>query len=139
MPTKTILSEDRLAKKRLNHEPPAAIAERGWRYHHIGIPYTEPKAGETHYEHLKVFVLGFDTSPYGIEWMRFEKECPVPDIVRNVPHIAFEVDDLDEALKGKEVLLKPGTPSGGVRTAMIIHNSAPIELIEFGKSESTKK
>lgn len=39
--------------KRLNHEPPAAIAERGWRYHHLGIPYTEPRPEEKHYEHLK--------------------------------------------------------------------------------------
>lgn len=128
---KILQTKDCLTKKRLNHEPPAAIAERGWRYHHIGIPYTEPRPGEKHYEHLKIFVSGFDTSPYGIEWMRFEKECQVPDIVRTVPHIAFEVDDLDEALKGKEILLEPGSPSGGVRTAMILHDGAPIELIEF--------
>ena len=126
--------EDFLKRKRLKHEQPAAI-ERGWRYHHMGIPYTEPKAGEQHYEHLKIFVHGFETSPYGIEWMRFEKDCQVPEIVRTVPHIAFEVDDLDEALKDKEILLEPGTPSGGVRAAMILHDGAPIELIEFHKDK----
>ncbi|MCK4651089.1 GNAT family N-acetyltransferase [Candidatus Babeliales bacterium] len=128
---KTETPKDRLTHKRLKHEPPAVIAERGWHYHHLGIPYTEPRPGETHYEHLKVYVSGFETSPYGIEWMRFEKDCTVPDIVRKVPHVAFEVDNLDEALKGKEILLEPGSPSGGVRSAMIIHNGAPIELIEF--------
>ena len=51
------MTKDCLVKKRLKHEQPAAIVERGWRYHHIGIPYTEPKQGEYHYEHLKVFVL----------------------------------------------------------------------------------
>lgn len=126
---------DCLARKRLNHEEPAAIAERGWRYHHLGIPYTKPRPGEKHYAHLKVYVSGFDTSPYGIEWMRFEKDCPVQDIVRNIPHIAFEVDDLDQALEGKEILLEPGTPSGGVRSAMIMHDGAPIELIEFSKTD----
>jgi hypothetical protein len=105
----------------------------GWRYHHLGIPYETPRPGETHHKHLKVFVMGFESSPYGIEWMRFEPDCPVPDILRKVPHIAFEVDDLDKALKGKEVLLKPGKPSLGVRTAMIVHDGALIELIEFGK------
>lgn len=132
---RSIMINDRLIKKRLKHEPPVAIAERGWRYHHLGIPYTEPRPDETHYAHLKVYVSGFETSPYGIEWMRFEKDCSVPDVVRKVPHVAFEVDDLDEALKGKEILLEPGTPSGGCRAAMIMHDGAPVELIEFKKEK----
>jgi chloramphenicol 3-O-phosphotransferase len=126
-----IMPQNSLIKKRLPHEPPIVIAQHGWRYHHIGIPYNEPRPGETHHKHLKIYVAGFETSPYGIEWMRFEKDCPVPDIVRTVPHVAFEVDNLDEALKGKDLLLEPGEPSGGVRAAMILHDGAPIELIEF--------
>jgi hypothetical protein len=27
---------------RQDHEQPAAIAQRGWRYHHLGIPTTTP-------------------------------------------------------------------------------------------------
>jgi hypothetical protein len=45
--------------------------------------------------------------------------------------VAFEVDDIDQALAGRVVLMAPGSPSGGVRSAMIIDNGAPIELIEF--------
>ena len=48
-------------------------------------------------------MCGFETSPYGIEWIRFEPHCNVPEIVRSVPHIAFSVDDLDEALKGRQI------------------------------------
>lgn len=125
--------------KRLSHEPPVAVAKWGWKYHHLGIPYDDPRPGETHHKHLKVFVMGFETSPYGIEWMRFEPDCPVPDILRKVPHIAFKVADLDEALKGKEVLLPPGVPSSGVRSAMIVHDGALIELIEFQNKPSDKK
>ena len=127
-----------LKKNRLKHEPPAAIAEFGWRYHHLSIPYTQPTPGEKYYEHLKIATLGFETSPYGIEWIRFEKDCQVPDVVRNVPHLAFEVDNLDEALKGKEILLEPGTPSGGVRVAFIIHDGAPIELMEFNNKNTVE-
>jgi len=65
--------------------------------------------------------------------MRFEQDCPIPELVRTVPHIAFQVDDLDEALKGKETLIEPGSPSSGVRAAMIVHDGAPVELIEFRK------
>ena len=50
-----------------------------------------------------------------------------------MPHIAFKVDDLDEALKDKEILIEPSSPSDGVRAAMIVHDGAPVELIEFHK------
>lgn len=126
--------QDRLARERRDHEPPAAVAERGWRYHHLGIPCENPRPGERHLEHLKIHVAGFETSPYGIEWMRFEPGCPVSELVRTVPHIAFEVDDLDEALRGKEILSPPSSPSDGVRVAMIVHDGAPVELLEFRKT-----
>ena len=104
--------------KRLNHELPAVTAKLGWRNHHLGIPHTTPRAQEHHVAHLGVHVAGFETSPYGIEWIRFEPHCHVPEIVRSVPHIAFAVDDLDEALKGREILDRTdralGWSSGGV-------------------------
>jgi len=40
-----------------------------------------------------------------LQWIRFEPHRRVPEIVRTVPHIAFAVDDLDEALKGREILI----------------------------------
>jgi hypothetical protein len=72
-----------------------------------------------------------ETSPYGIEWIRFGPHCDVPAIVRSVPHIAFAVDDLDEALKGREVLIAPTEPSVGVRVAFILDDGAPVELLQF--------
>jgi hypothetical protein len=125
--------QDRLARKRRDHEPPPAVAERGWRYHHLGIPCEAPRPEERRLEHLKIHVAGFETSPYGIEWMRFEPDSPVSELVRTVPHIAFEVDDLDEALRGKEILSPPSSPSDGVRVAMIVHDGAPVELLQFRK------
>ena len=74
---------------------------------------------------------GFETSPYGIEWMRFEKESPISELIKTVPHIAFEVDNIEEALEGKEVISKAHTISEGIKVAMIIDNGAPIELLEF--------
>ena len=54
----------------LSHEPPAAIAKRGWRYHHMGIPIDVEHPGETHPTQFGLYVSGFSTSPYGVEWMR---------------------------------------------------------------------
>jgi hypothetical protein len=113
------------------HEAPSAVAVQGWRYHHLGIPTTVPRAGEQYLEKFGMFVSGFQTSPFGVEWMRFESGSPLPPEVQSLPHIAFEVDDLDAALVGKQVLLPPGSPSAGVRAAMIVDDGALIELIEF--------
>ena len=45
------------------------------RYHHIGIPTSEAKPGETHLKHLKVFVVSHEKSEFGVEWMRFEADA----------------------------------------------------------------
>jgi hypothetical protein len=124
-----------MTDKRRTDEPPAVVARLGWRYHHIGIPHTVPRAEEQYLDHLGVHVCGFDTSPYGIEWIRFEAHCRVPDIVKTVPHVAFAVDDLDEALKGKTILIAPAAPSAGVRVAFILDGGAPVELLQFETSE----
>jgi hypothetical protein len=80
-------------------------------------------------------VVGFSASPYGIEWMRFEPNSPIHELIRTVPHVAFEVDDLDAGLEGQTVIYPPGSPSDGVRSAMIVHNGAPVELISFRSEE----
>ena len=46
-------------------------------------------------------------------------------------HLAFEVDDLEAALEGKQILAPVSSPSEGVRVAMILDNGAPVELLEF--------
>jgi hypothetical protein len=101
------------------------------KYHHLGIPTTEVRAGERYLAHLKFHVSGCEQSPYGIEWMRFDADCPMPDLVKTVPHVAFEVDDLDAELCGKQVLIAPNSPSPGVRVAFIVHDGAPVEFLEF--------
>jgi hypothetical protein len=87
--------------------------------------------GERHLPELGMYVSGFDTSPYGVEWMRFEPDSPVSELVRTVPHLAFEVDDLDAALAGKELIGEVSSPMDGVRVAMIMHDRMAVELLEF--------
>ena len=120
-----------MSKERQNHEQPSAIAERGWRYHHMGIPTTAPRPDERYIPHLKIYVSGFESSPYGVEWMQIRPDCPISELIRTVPHVAFEVDDLDAALVGQTLLGEISSPSDGVRVAMILDNGAPVELLEF--------
>jgi hypothetical protein len=124
--------------RRQDHEQPLVISELGWRYHHLGIPTTAKMLDEKHIAACKMYVSGFDTSPFGVEWMRFEPDSPVSEIIKRIPHLAFEVDDLEEALVGKELIGEVTSPSNGVRVAMFLHNGAPIELLEFQRNRQLK-
>jgi hypothetical protein len=99
------------------------------KYHHLGIPTTVKKPGERYLPEYKVYVSGYEESDYKIEWMRYEADCPLPEIVRSTPHIAFEVKNLREAIKGMKVIIAPNSPSDGVQVAFIEENGAPIEFI----------
>jgi hypothetical protein len=93
--------------------------------------------GETYLAQFKFFVSGFSTSPFGIEWMRFEKDSPVSKLIQTVPHIAFEVNDIDYELaqRNYNVITMSDSHTAGIRVAMIEHNGIPIELIEFEKNK----
>jgi hypothetical protein len=101
------------------------------RYHHIGIPTEIPQAEETHLERYKFFCTDHERNPFGIQWMRFEPDCPLPEVVRTVPHVAFEVDDLEEALAGQEVLIPPNSPSEDIVVAFVLCDGAPVEFLQF--------
>jgi hypothetical protein len=103
------------------------------KYHHIGIPTDIPRENETYLEKYKMYVSGYEKSPYGVEWMRFEPNSPLPELVKTVPHVAFEVDDVDAAIQDKEVLIPPNSPSEGITVAFIVDNGTPIEFIELEK------
>lgn len=100
------------------------------KYHHLGIPTNEVKDDEVYLDKFKMFVSGYEKSEYKIEWMRFLPESKLPEIVKKIPHIAFEVDDINEAIKGKNVIIKPNKPSPEYLVAFIEENGAPIELLQ---------
>ena len=101
------------------------------KYHHIGIPTDIPRENETYLEKYKMYISGYEKSPYRVEWMRFEPDTPLPKLVRTVPHVAFEVEDLDAAIQDKEVLIPPNSPSEGIFVAFIVDNGTPIEFLEL--------
>lgn len=118
---------------RKDDEPPFAISKKRMRYHHIGIPTDKPRPNEKYLKKYKMYVSGFETSEYGIEWMRFDKDSPIHNLIQKIPHIAFEVDNLDSAINGKELIGSIDSPAEGIRVAMILENGAPIEFLEFDR------
>jgi hypothetical protein len=104
------------------------------KYHHLGIPTDNKQPGEIYLERYRLFCTDHERNPFGIQWMRFEPECTLPDIVKTVAHVAFEVDDLDAALVGQEVLIAPNSPSEGVLVAFVLVDGAPVEFLQFLES-----
>jgi hypothetical protein len=100
-------------------------------YHHVGIPTDTPHDGEIYLPRFGMHVVPYDTNPFGIEWLRFEPGSPIPELVQQVPHVAFVVDNLDAALSGREVLIEPNRPSDGVTVAFIVDNGAPVEFLQY--------
>jgi len=100
-------------------------------YHHLGIPTQTKRENEIYLEKFKMYVSGYENSPYGIEWMRFDPGSPLPELVRTVPHIAFSVDNLEGELAGKDVLIEPNSPSEGITVAFIVADGAPVEFLQF--------
>jgi len=106
------------------------------RYHHVGIPTDRPLPREDYSEKYKLYASGYFQSPYGVEWMKFDPDCPLPELVKTVLHVAFVVDDLDLALQGKEILIAPNSPCEGVTVAFIVDHGAPIEFLQFDRPEA---
>jgi hypothetical protein len=125
-----------MEKFRSDFEQPESIEKWGWKYHHLGIPTSRIFPDEVHLSQFGLHVSGFGSSPFGIEFMRYDENSPVDMLIQTVPHIAFEVDDLDYELSVHDlkIITKPNSPADGTRVAMIEHNGAPVELIEFAKN-----
>jgi hypothetical protein len=100
------------------------------KFNHIGIPTTGSFAGEIPLPHLKVTVSDHQDNPFGIQWQRYWDDAPYPDLVKTVPHVGFEVDDLQAAIAGYPVIIEPNSPSPGVLVAFIEVNGAPVELLQ---------
>jgi hypothetical protein len=105
------------------------------KYHHVGIPTDKPLPKEDYVAKYKMYASGYLDGAYGVEWLHFDSDCPLPDLVQTVPHVAFVVEDLDKAVAGKQILIEPNSPTEGVRVAFIVENGAPVEFLEFDGPE----
>ncbi|AHE68058.1 VOC family protein [Legionella oakridgensis] len=106
-----------------------------YRFHHIGIPTTVKREGERYSSTFKMYTSGGEESPYRIQYHRFEEDCPLHPLIKTKTHVAFQVDDLQAAIAGQEIILGPYEPFNGFKVAMIIDSDSPIELIETTLSE----
>jgi len=76
-------------------------------FDHVGYRSYEKHDGEFYYAPNKVWITDAAKHPFRIEWLRYEGDSLVPEIVKNRPHVGFRIKNLAESSKGLELLLGP--------------------------------
>ena len=99
-------------------------------FSHIGIPTTEEKNWDGFYEPGKIHFTDFNNDMFKIEWVKFDIDSPMPEMMQKLPHVAYLVENMEEALENKEILVDTFSPGEGVRVAFIVHNGSPVEFME---------
>ncbi len=99
--------------------------------HHIGIPTNIPQNNENYMAGAKLYVTDAGESPNRIEWLRFEEGSPLPELLKTTSHIAYKVENLKEAMAGKQILMEPFSPVPRLTVGFIVEEGAPIELMQF--------
>ncbi|MGY6647529.1 hypothetical protein [Wenyingzhuangia sp. IMCC45574] len=102
-----------------------------YKFSHIGIPTTEDKDWDGYFEPGKVNYTEFDKDEYKVEWVKFDADSPWHELVTTMPHLAYLVDNIEEAIECKDVIVEPFSPAEGVRVVFIAHNGSPIEFMEI--------
>ena len=100
-------------------------------FHHVGLPTTEKHDGEEYVAATKVSVTDPRSHPQRIEFLRFEPDTPVEGPLHDLPHVAYRVDNLAEAMQGLKVLLGPFNPTPRLEVAFCEENGAIIELMQY--------
>jgi len=99
-------------------------------FDHVGVPTEERQAEEMYVPETKVWVTDPARHPHRIEYLRFEPDSPVSGPVRDLPHVAFRVDDLEGAIADSQVLLGPFQATSTLRVVFVLRDGAVFEFME---------
>jgi hypothetical protein len=102
-----------------------------YKFSHVGIPTEEEKNWDGFYEPGKIHYTEFEKDEFNIEWIKCDHDSNMPEMFQKLTHIAYQVDNIEEALNGKEILVNTYSPADGLRIAFIKHEGYPIELMEI--------
>ncbi|HSK16268.1 MAG TPA: hypothetical protein VK915_08865 [Gaiellaceae bacterium] len=99
-------------------------------FDHIGVPAPARREGMRYLESKRLWLTSPGDHPYRVEWLWYEPESPEAELVRTLPHVAYRVDSLEEALEGLRVVAEPFDVFGEVRVAFAEVDGAPVEFVQ---------
>lgn len=110
------------------------------KFDHVGIPTNEKKPGEQFVTATRVWITDAHKHPFHVEWLRFEPDSPVTGPLREMPHVGWRVDSVEqitELSKGMKVLLEPFDAGFAVAGFYQTPDGASIEFVWYRTEPNT--
>lgn len=102
------------------------------KFDHIGITTHTKQPGEVYVPETKVWVTDAEEHEFRIEWLRYEEDSTVPAIIKEMPHIGYEVDSIAELGANLKCILGPFKVDEEKTVAFFeLSDGAVIELMEI--------
>ena len=104
------------------------------KFDHVGIPTTDKKPGEQFVAATRVWITDAYKHPFRVEWLRFEPDSPVTGPLRDMPHVGYRMDSVEQITKlgkGMKVLLEPFDAGFAVAGFYQTPDGANIEFVWY--------
>ena len=111
-------------------------------FDHIGIMTREQQQGESWVSFSRVWVTNPRLHPQRIEYIRPEAWTELDATneglwkLWHLPHVAYRVDNLEQAIQQDEVILGPFEPGDFGRVVFVLQHGAVVEYLEYSNLET---
>ena len=99
-------------------------------FDHIGLITEVKRPDEMWVEATRVWVTDPAASPEMVEYLRFEPDTPCSGPIREKPHAAFRVEDLEKEIEGEDVILGPFDANENLRVVFIYKEGLVYEFMQ---------
>ena len=102
-------------------------------FDHVGITITTVQPGENWVEQSRVWVTNPKAHPEHIEFLRYEPDSTVPEVIKANPHIAFRVKTLEDHLEqpGGEIIIPPFEVGDFLRGVFVRKHNTIFEYMQY--------
>jgi hypothetical protein len=104
------------------------------KFDHVGFLTTNERPNETWLQAERLWLTDPRDHLCRIEFLRYAPNSPTPARLQQEPHVAYRVDDLEEALREHSNIIRtPFDPSGAgtLRVAFVDVDGALVEFMEY--------
>ena len=99
-------------------------------FDHIGVPAPAKREGMRFLESKRLWLTSPAEHPFRVEWLWYEDGSPEAELVRTLPHVAYRVESLEDAMEGHPIVAEPFDVFGEVRVSFIEVDGAPVEFVQ---------
>jgi hypothetical protein len=99
-------------------------------FDHIGVPAPAKRDGMRFLESKRLCLTSRAEPRFPVEWLWYEDGNAEAELVRTMPHVAYRVESLEDALEGHRIVAEPFDAFGEVRVSFIEVDGAPLEFVE---------